>query len=251
MRDRSRSLAMRGRGFGGAPAFAPSSVTGYVGTPFSVAALRAAGNLWQDTAQTTPAVADTDPVRRAVCDGVNWDAPSDAARPIRYDEGGGKWSLAFAGSANQELRASGFTGNPRYLITRIVRTTTADGRALGVFTGNADDNQSYIGFGDTTTCYFSFGSTVRQGPITSPVGLDSYRTVEIQGSASAWSAWADGTAFGAQGSNTLPTWAATVRFGDHAGAEGLTGRVAGFLMSNGDVTAGEIAALRAYFGALA
>lgn len=86
-----------GRTGGGAPAWLPSSLTGYVGSPFSVAYFRGLGTLWQDTAKTIPATADGDPVRVAVCDGVDWTAPTDAARPLLWDEGGGKWSFYFDG----------------------------------------------------------------------------------------------------------------------------------------------------------
>lgn len=56
---------------------------------------RSRGLLWQNTAKTVPATADGDPVRVAVCPytAVEFTAPSDAARPLLWDEGGGKWSL--------------------------------------------------------------------------------------------------------------------------------------------------------------
>jgi hypothetical protein len=86
-----------GRTGGGAAPWLPSSLTGYVGSPHSVAYFRSLGTLWQDTAKTIPATADGDPVRVASCDGVDWAAPSDAARPLLWDEGGGLWSFYFDG----------------------------------------------------------------------------------------------------------------------------------------------------------
>jgi len=59
--------------------------------------LRSQGKLWQNTAMTVAATADGDPVRRIDCDGTYYDAPSDAARPLLYSEGSGKWSLSFDG----------------------------------------------------------------------------------------------------------------------------------------------------------
>ncbi len=82
---------------GGAVAFSPTTLTGYVNSPYNIALLRSQGKLWQDTAMTVPATADGDPVRRIDCGGTYYDAPSDAARPLLWDEGGGKWSLSFDG----------------------------------------------------------------------------------------------------------------------------------------------------------
>lgn len=74
---------------------------------------RAAGLLWQNTAKTVPATADGDPVRVAVCPytAVEFTAPSDAARPLLWDEGGGKWSLSFDG-VDDNLTYTGSAGNP-------------------------------------------------------------------------------------------------------------------------------------------
>jgi len=57
------------------------------------------GGLWQDAGKTVPATEDGDPVRVATCPwtGQDYVAPSDSARPLLWDEGGGKWSLFFDG----------------------------------------------------------------------------------------------------------------------------------------------------------
>lgn len=81
----------------GSGVFDPSSQPWFVPSPFSFASLRGSGKLWQDSAKTVPAVADEDPVRVAVCGTVDYAAPSDAARPLLFDEGEGKWSLSFDG----------------------------------------------------------------------------------------------------------------------------------------------------------
>lgn len=86
------------RAMGGVSAWNPSRLTGLAVTLLP-AESRSRGLLWQNTAETVPAVADGDPVRVAVCPytGVKFTAPSDAARPLLWDEGGGKWSLSFDG----------------------------------------------------------------------------------------------------------------------------------------------------------
>jgi hypothetical protein len=72
----------------------PANLSG-LAPSLSVAMQRSSGLLWQNTAKTIPAVADTDPVRVATCPwtGVDYTAPSDAARPLLWDLGSGKWGL--------------------------------------------------------------------------------------------------------------------------------------------------------------
>lgn len=74
--------------------FTPGSLTGLAATVLPAESL-AAGLLWQDTAKTIAATADGDPVRVAVCPytAVEFTAPSDAARPLLWDETAGKWGL--------------------------------------------------------------------------------------------------------------------------------------------------------------
>lgn len=91
------SLLLTGTGPPGT-AWNPGQLSGLMATLLPAESL-AAGMLWQNTAKTTPATADGDPVRVAVCPytGVEFTAQSDAARPLLYDEGGGKWSLSYDG----------------------------------------------------------------------------------------------------------------------------------------------------------
>ena len=98
------SLVRRG-GAAFSPVF-PATLTGYVDSPFSFAALRAGGFLWQNTGKTIAAVADGDPIRVATCGAVDWTAPSDASRPLLYDETGGKWSASFDGADDLLYRTS-------------------------------------------------------------------------------------------------------------------------------------------------
>ena len=85
-------------GICGGAAWSPASLTGLAPTLLP-ALSRTQGKLWQDSAKTVPATAAGDPVRVATCPflGVDYTAPSDAARPLLWDEGGGLWSLLFDG----------------------------------------------------------------------------------------------------------------------------------------------------------
>jgi hypothetical protein len=91
-------LMLTGAGAAGALGFTPASLSGLAVTLLP-AQQRSAGLLWQNTAKTVAATADGDPVRVAVCPytALEFTAPSDTARPLLWDEGGGKWSLAFDG----------------------------------------------------------------------------------------------------------------------------------------------------------
>lgn len=79
-------------------AWSPADLPG-LAPSIQVALSRSTGLLWQNLAETVPAVADGDPVRVATCPwtGGKYTAPSDSARPLLWDEGGGKWSLFFDG----------------------------------------------------------------------------------------------------------------------------------------------------------
>lgn len=74
--------------------FSPGDLPG-LAPSISVAYQLQLGLLWQNAGKTIPAVADGDPVRVATCPwtGEDYTAPSDAARPLLYDQGGGTWSL--------------------------------------------------------------------------------------------------------------------------------------------------------------
>jgi len=104
----------------------PGDLTGLAATLLPAEA-RSAGLLWQNTAKTVPATADGDPVRVAVCPytGVEFAAPSDAARPLLYDETGGKWSLSFDGVDDQlQLSPTGI-GAGSFTISTRFRATSA------------------------------------------------------------------------------------------------------------------------------
>lgn len=75
----------------------PAKLTGF-NSSVLVALSRGQGKLWQNSGKTTPAVADGDPVRVATCPyaGVDFTAPSDAARPTLRNSGA-FWWLAFDG----------------------------------------------------------------------------------------------------------------------------------------------------------
>jgi len=94
----------------------------------SIEYLRYNGALWQDTAQTVPATADGDPVRRMVVSSANYDAPSDAARPLLRSVSG-KWCLYGDGVDDQLVGQASLTWSGGGLTvmdaTELVTDTTA------------------------------------------------------------------------------------------------------------------------------
>lgn len=125
---------LNGRAMAGVSAeWNPGDLTGLAATLLPAESL-AGGLLWQNTAKTVPAVADGDPVRVAVCPytAVEFTAPSDAARPLLWEEGGGLWSLAFDGIDDRLSRAAILpTGTGLTLISR----ATADWTGSRVLVG--------------------------------------------------------------------------------------------------------------------
>lgn len=91
-------MPMTTMGLGGYGGWTPALIPG-LRQSVVFAAMRQMGRLWQDTGETIPAVNHLDPIRRGRDPYLNivFDAPSDAARPLLYDESGGKWSAQFDG----------------------------------------------------------------------------------------------------------------------------------------------------------
>lgn len=105
----------------------PSTVSGYVNSPYSFAELRATGNLWQNAAKTTPAVADGDLVRVAtVAPGVDWTAPADANRPTLKNTAGSRWALRF-GNTHTLASPTGTAGSGSTGLTVCWRGTAPPG----------------------------------------------------------------------------------------------------------------------------
>lgn len=104
--SRLRQMGLRCGALAGV-AWNPSRLTSLLFTVLP-ALSRRLGLLWQDAAKTVAATAASDPVRVAVCPftAVEFTAPSDAARPLLTDEGGGKWSLTFDGTDDYLTLAS-------------------------------------------------------------------------------------------------------------------------------------------------
>lgn len=93
----------------GAAAFTPALVSGYLGGIYAGPA-RSAGLLWQDSGESTPATADTDPAYVAgdPYSATEMRATSDANRLILTAESGGKWSAK--GNGTSSFLATGFAG---------------------------------------------------------------------------------------------------------------------------------------------
>lgn len=149
-----RSGVFRGRSGEG---FSPTSLPGYVDSPFDVAALRSGGFLFQDAAGATPAVADGDRVRLARCGATDYTAASDAASPLLYDEGGSKWSLEFDG-IDDRLTATppawvGSVGSQMIALAFVDTTPAANLGPLGI---NGRDD--WMAFGSQDNYSYSFRS---------------------------------------------------------------------------------------------
>lgn len=108
--------------------WSPASLPGFAGDVF-IGLARDAGLLWQDAAETVPAVAHTDPIMVAygVFSGFRYAAPSAGARPTLYSEGGGKWSALFDGVDDRLVCPTGGTATGDITIwasARVLSTPT-------------------------------------------------------------------------------------------------------------------------------
>lgn len=91
-RIRHLSRIQRIRNGAGSSSFSPNLIPGFVAA-FVPSVSLATGNLWQNLAKTIPATANNNPVRvlRDPWSGLEWTAPSDAARGLLKIVGGKVW----------------------------------------------------------------------------------------------------------------------------------------------------------------
>jgi hypothetical protein len=148
--------------------------TGFLSIP-TVMQSRAGSYLWQDAGKTILATADGDPVRvwKCIYTGTEWTAPSDAARMILTDIGGGKWGLTSDGVNDGYLADASVTlsGNST-LAFRVKQTNTGITR---VVQGGAGNNQ--IGPRRTTIDRIQINVNVYTGVMVTD---SDYHTVAIR-----------------------------------------------------------------------
>jgi hypothetical protein len=237
-----------------APSFSPTQLSGYVNSPYNIALLRSQGKLWQDTAMTVAATADGDPVRRIDCAGTYYDAPSDAARPLLYDEGSGKWSLSFDGVDDCLLSPSHawFPSKRGALFLSATNTAAGTGAVMTTYIGTAPDFEFFLrasGAGSGTGGYYDGSGT----HYFATGVLSGWRTWGVVRSANAtMDAYID--------SDTPESWmladnqpaAQTLSIGKVKGAssEIYNGRIAGLIALDAAPSAGDVVSLNAYLAAL-
>ena len=213
------------------------------------------GGLWQDAGKTVPATEDGDPVRVATCPwtGEDYVAPSDSARPLLWDDGGGKWSLALDGADDQMVCASAW---PAAAMSCVLRVLTDAGTApWPVLIGGAVSGTLGLAVAAGTLYVFNQGVA---GAVLSPAvdfSSDAYHTASwwsaVGGSAGDITARVDGGATGTATPPAAPATGAAVRFGrDGDSGAFVSGRYAGFALYAADHSS-DLALLEPYFTALA
>ncbi len=236
-----------------AAAFSPTTLTGYVNSPYNIALLRRHGKLFQNIAKTVVASADGDPVRVISCGTSDYTAPSDAARPLLWDEGSGKWSLSFDGVDDNIV--TGLHAGPSTFsqFGCVLKTgSTAFGTYLfGAANANASSHD-VLQYANATGVFFYITNA-------------SNSTVVTGGSPPLTSAWTrtggvyDGSVITAYRNgvvdNTLVNQTGNIRQTSYlrvsAGSYGFPGRVAGVVFVNSALGTTDRAALDAYLAALA
>lgn len=185
---------------GGAAAWTPASLSGLSFTVLP-AVSRSQGKLWQDSGETVAVSSDGDPIRVPVCPytAVRVPAASDAARPLLWDEGAGKWSCAFDGVDDAFLPPSlGLTGdfewmaalkwtaaaNNRHVLSPNSQNPTIKQYGSGVFADG--DYRVYNGVdlyqcagsapGFGATAYHLVGLSRESGVLYARVGATDYAT---------------------------------------------------------------------------
>lgn len=224
----------------------PGDLTGLAATLLPAESL-AGGLLWQNTAKTVPATADGDPVRVAVCPytAVEFTAPSDAARPLLWDEGGGLWSLAFDGVDDYLSASVSWTGTSGSLGVRFTRSSGTLVPLVQTLPAADDDWYSFSGL-----AYAHNFRTARLDAFRS-VTLDTspHTCIQQSGSVSGYKVYEDGTQVG----TAAATWQSptSIRVATNKGPSGyLSGRISGFITVASEWDATVRGQVETYLGAL-
>ncbi|QEG32272.1 hypothetical protein GobsT_71250 [Gemmata obscuriglobus] len=243
------------------------------GASYSVLAawMRTNGLLYQDAAKTTRASSHLDPVRVAVwpygpSGAVEFVAPSDAARPLLYSEGGNLYSLSFDGvddcliaNANEPVPLGGSVTVGMRANASVKASSTAclygSSSVGGITRGHhVRIPPNSIGLiailygsngGAGTLLSQTSGTTFTAGtPFTLVAEFDagiSQTRLSKDGGAPATINWSTG----------VPYPATSLNIGAEAGLNNYLGRMPGFSLLFGDpLSAGTKSALEAYLGGL-
>jgi len=240
------SLLLTGTGPPGT-AWNPGQLSGLAATLLP-APSRDQGLLWQNTAKTVPAEVDGDPVRVAVCPytGVEFAAPSDAARPLLYDEGSGKWSLSFdgvddylsAGDLSASVATQGCVG-VRYFDPSANTSTI-------MILGQSRNGTGYDRFSDASS-YSQWLRAARIHNVTPPPPVGT-NTLLVRSSASRWQQRINGAATINAAANF---WPATLVYVGQASSAGFdSNRVRGFILSGADPDDTTASLIESYLGTL-
>lgn len=260
--NRMSRVVRVGGGGGGASGWQPDELAGLAPT-LSVSRQRSSGLLWQDAAKTVAARADGDRVRVATCPwtGVDYTAPSDAARPVLTDEGGGLWSLAFDG-VDDYLRCPASAATDLVADTLTVGVAYAWASAVAAtqflwWRGTAAD--ASVGFGRHGTAPLGLYASTLSSPLlysaADNVTTDAAYAVYRRYGASTGRIWIDGESVSATPAITPVTGGGsgiTVGCIDNGGTPSLfaAARITALLPYGGQAYGGsEMASIEAYLAA--
>lgn len=230
--------------------FHPTAVLGYVPSPYSIAELRALRRLWQNTAKTVPAIADGDPVRVVDCGGgVDYTAPTDAARPLLWAEGAGRWSLSFDGVDDQIIANVNVTLD-KVFATRV--RLAASGNFPMIVVPTATQHELRFS-GSTRQPQLVTDNTV--GAITASGVLDlntwAVLLANIGGSGNSSELRWDGIEVASDPSDTTTAATTTITIGARTGGSlFFGGRIAGVYIKSGKLSGDNLTKLEAYLGSL-
>lgn len=230
------------------PAWDPTAIAGHAWSLVADPACQ-----WQDTAQTTPATAATDPIRRwrtRYGTDLAFDAPSDSARPLVTSTGLGGGRGAIFDGGNDDCRATwaGIDGAQWWGF--YFANNAAFVRFLALVR-SATSKYSFTRIQSATSIIVGAGLTGSGGAgITVPsMGTTAHTLVWTWDGATTYEAWWDGaSATVGAGSSGIAGVASTAYVGSFAGSLYFNGTVGKVSTGSGTLTAGERASLIAWLG---
>jgi len=211
------------------------------------------GGLWQDAGKTVAATADGDPVRVATCPwtGQDYVAPSDSARPLLWDEGGGKWSLALDG-IDDFMTASAATVGAGVAASVVVAVRPTAALGIGRLVYGVGDALNLDGSGSPAPGSLNVYRNGNAGPFAAGITADADFTLTAVFTAAGTNTFlrVNGTQVGSGTAGTAAVGGVSVG-ASNTGTQPAAIRLYGTVLSASQLSAGDIVLTETYLSALA
>ena len=217
--------------------------------------LKADGTLWQDSARTTPATSDGDPVGAwddASGNGDHYTQTNNDKRPaLRTSVLNSLPVVRFDGTDDQlhgPDHLSGLTAGTIFCVVKIDNDPPAQDMFSGLWRFSSAADSVHYPYTDGNW-YESFGSTVRKSTGNPTLALTDWRVIGVTSASGAWEAFIDGSSHYSTASNSVG-FDSTPKFGVSGNeAYFLDGDIAELIIYDTSLSSGDRISIQNYLNA--